>query len=247
MADFNQANARKKTGLSEYNLRLVADPINGARRGPNMGFVVVKNNPHIEVRTNIENDKDYGRIIAKLDSPTFYAIIEAINEAPTWPNDKKVMWSINAHRFVNRQRSKDPMLDAKVLVGKDKEGVVYMSVLSWDKERPLIKFPFRPAALHSVAHGDGTPLTAAEISVLYCRSWVRMLNNLVAHLLITEYVEPPPPQQQQGGGGGFSGGQGGSNGGGGYGNRGSFQGGGGSSAGGSATGGGGGTDDEFPF
>lgn len=248
MAD--QPNQRKKNALNEYNLRLTGDPINGARRGPTLGFAVVKNNPVIEVRTNVDGDKDYGRIQAKIDTPTLFAIAEAIATVHTKENDTKAIFAVMAHRFIGGQRSKDPMLDSKVMVGKDKDGVCFIAVLSWDKERPVIKFPFRPAVLHSVTHGDGTPWTPAEVSVVYSKAWAKIVDSIVGMVTVNEYVEPPPRDGGQGGGGGGGYQRGGGNGGGGY-NR---QGQGGYSGGQRSSGGGGGGGiesdgggDDFPF
>lgn len=255
MADQNNQ-ARKKNALSEYNLRLVADPINGNRRGPTLGFAVTKNNPVIEVRTNVDGDKDYGRIQAKIDTPTLFAIAQAMEEVASKENDTKAIWSVSAHRFIGGQRSKDPMLDSKVMVGKDKDGVCFIAILSWDKERPVIKFPFKPAVLHTVAHGDGTPWSLAEITAVYSKAWANIVFQIVSIVVTAEYVEPPPRDGGQGGGNGGGGGyqRGGGGGGGGY-NRGGGGGGygsGGQGGGGGNSGGGGGQaasegGDDFPF
>lgn len=236
-------NARKKNALSEYNARLTGDPINGARRGPTLGFAVVKNNPQFELRTNVDGDKDYGRILGKVDSPTFFAILQALDEIVDKPNETKAVWAISAHRFINGQRSKEPMLDSKIMIGKDKEGVVYIAVLSWDKDRPIVKFPFRPQSLHTVSHGDGTPWTAAEVSAAYAKGWVKMLHGIIPQILVAEYVEPP---QREGGYNGGNRNGGGSNGNGGYNHRGNQGGSGGSYSGGGGGGSSGG-DDDFPF
>lgn len=235
MADGNQqqrGTPRKKTALDEFKLRLVGEPVNGAKRPPTLGFSIVKNLPQIDVRTNVESDKDYGRISAKLDQPTFFAVMELINKAIEGPNDSKTVVKNFAHRFINGKRS-DPMLDSQIVVGKDASGVVYMGVMSWEKERPIIKFPFRPSQYAKFSNSDGTEMSLADVSVLYGKGYLKMLHGLIPLVLASEYVEPPPRDPQQGGGG-YGGGQGG-------GNRGGYNGGqgGGNRGGGEKWGGGG--------
>lgn len=239
MSDGNQnRQPRKPNALSEYKLRLVGDPVNGAKRAPTLGFSVNKNQPQIDVRTNVEGDKDYGRISAKLDSPTFFAILALVEQMadPSTPPGTKQMVKNKATRFLNGRRS-DPMLDTTVIVGRDNEGVVFIGVTSWEKERPIIKFPFRPSIMHELVDASGTPVPLSKVSELYARGWCQNMYNLVPHVLYAEYVEPPPRDGAGGGGGGRP--QGG-------GNRGGYGGGYGGNAGGSS-GGGGFPDDDFPM
>ena len=211
MADGNQhqrGQPRKKNSLDEYKFRLIGDPVNGSRRPPTLGFSVVKNQVQIDVRTNVENDKDYGRISAKLDSPTFFAVLVKLDEVIDAPPDTKYVLENTAIRFVNGQRT-DPKLDTRVLLGKDRDGVVFIGVTSWEKERPIVKFPFRPSQFHSWARADGTLLSPAELSQLYARGYVRELQSLVPVVLETNYVEPPPRENRGGYGGNRGGGSGG--------------------------------------
>lgn len=242
MSDGNQnRQPRKLNALSEYKLRLIGDPVNGAKRPPTLGFSVNKNQPQIDVRTNVEGDKDYGRISAKLDTPTFFAILAAVQqmaEPGTAPGTKQ-MFKNKATRFLNGRRS-DPMLDTTVIIGRDNDGVVFIGVTSWEKERPIIKFPFRPSQMHEMVDGTGAPAPLSKISELFARGWCIAMGALVSEILHAEYVEPPP-RDNAGGGRPQGGGQGGNRGGygGGYG--------GGSGSGTGASSGGGFQDDDFPM
>lgn len=192
MSQQNTPNRRKPNALSEYKLRLTAKPVAPGSRAPNFGIVVVKNQPHLVVRTNVENDKNYGKIEAKLDTPTYFALIEALSQIIDGPNGARKVISNMGHPFANGQRSKEPKLDTKVLVGKSAEGVVWIAVTSWEQSRPVIQFSFAPTQYHQWAHGDGTPLTEAEASVLYAKSYIRNMSALVPLILFDEYVEPEP-------------------------------------------------------
>ena len=249
MAGPNNPTPRKPNALSEYKLRIVGDPVNGAKRPPTLGFSVNKNQPQIDVRTNVEGDKDYGRISAKLDTPTLFLLLADLEQVAAGPADVKKTLAASNFRFINGKRSDAPMLDSKVVYGKDKEGVVFIGVMSWEQGRPIIKFPFRPTNLYSLSNSDGSAASPADVSVAMCRGWVKIITQIVGQILVDEYVEPPPRDDSRGGGGGGGYGGGGGNnnnnraggGGGGYSGGGSGGGGGGNASDG-ATGG-----DDFPM
>lgn len=250
MAD---SNFPKRNAFNEYSLRLEGDPVNGERRPPTLGFIVRKNRPIIEVRTNVTNDKDYGRIQGRMSAPTFYTFIELLRNLADGPADNSVTVELSDFKFIRGQnggrgeRSKEPMTEARVVIGKDKEGVMYLACISWEQSRPIIKFPFRSTRFEKYTDAQKQPLAAGMLSCLMARGWANLLSQLTPHILNDEYWEKPRDDNggQQGGGnrGSWGGGGGNNNGGG---NR---QGGGGSggSSGGGASSGGDFTDDDFPF
>lgn len=244
MADQQQrGQARKKNALDEWKLRLTGDPQQGATKKPHLSFSVVKNQVHVVVRTNVPNDKDYGRIVAKMDSPTFFTFLVALEDAfnGVGPLAEGVRQENKNHKFVNGQRSKEALVESWCLVGKEDDGRYYLSVLDYNKERPRIKFYFLPTDYHSLARRDGQPLTVGELSHMYIRGWSKLLHALTPIILANEYVEPPPIEDRNGGGGGNYN-RGGNNGGGNY-NRGNQ----GGSRSDSSGGNDGFSDDDFPM
>lgn len=217
MADGNQnRQPRKKNAFDEYKLRLQADPVNGSRKKPTLAISVRKNQPTIEVRTGVDGDKDYGRIMGKLDTPTFFAIVPAIERMcdPATPNDSKLVVKNMGVKF-SQGGQRDVKLDTQLIIGKDRDGIVYIAVTSWERERPIIKFAFRPSEMHEWFDGAGNKLSPADVSLLYAQSWAKIFAGLTPHVLYNEYEEPPPrDDNRQGGGGGYGGGR---PGGGGYG------------------------------
>lgn len=202
MADGNQnMNRARATALQEYRLRLTTTPVNGAPRAPTLGLNVRKNNPQIVVRTNVPNDPDYGKIAADLDTTTFFVVAELIKRVADGPNNKKEVVKSLARRFVNGKRS-DPMPDTFIHVGKDESGLVWIAVQSWNKDRPLVRFPFAPPELQMLMHEDGNPWTPQELSVVYAHAWSKVMTEIAPHVIISEYTEPPPRDNNSGGGGG---------------------------------------------
>lgn len=229
---------RVKNALDNRKLNLSAPVPNVQGKYASLIWGLYSNNPRITVYTNDPNDNNapgYGKISANLDLPVFYAFLHMLNMAIEAPGEYKNKVENKNYIFPGGKRSDTPVVVSELHVGKDKDGVLWISVTdAMKKERPRIKFKFTPGDFHQFQHGDGRPYTEGEASVLFAKGYVNLLNSMMAHLAVVNYVEPP--QKDQGGGGQRQGG-GGGGGGGNWNNRG---GGGGSS-------GGGGQDDDLPF
>lgn len=230
----------KKNALSEYKVQLVGPTANGARFPASISISVVNNQPRLTVRTNVDGAKDYGRIMAKLDTPTFFAIIEAIDMARASQTEWKMAIKNMNHKWSKQNgRSSEMSLESTTWVGKDKDGVVFIAITAQDA--PNLKFVFSPTTYHNCVHADGSAWTEAEVSMLYSGSFIRWAQGLTLQILHDEYVEPKPKGEKGNSGGGNNSGynnnrnsnSGNSD----YGN------GGGNSGGGS----GGGFDEEIPF
>lgn len=208
---------RKKHILDDRKMTLTAEGVNGGTR-PTLRITVVGNNPRFIVYTNVPNDKDNGKIQAELDGHAFYTVLQALQLVIDGKHDRLIMENKNFSWFGGK-KSDAPSVQSKIVVGKDKDGCLYMSVLSKDQERPKIKFIFGLSWFHELIGPNG-PVPPAEISVLAAKAWMEMAGELVSNVMTAEYVEPEKKD-----GGGQGGGSGG--GGGGYGN---YGGGGGGSA-----------------
>jgi hypothetical protein len=228
MSDF-QRPERKKIALDNRKLGLIG-LIGPGMKPSSLGWGLYSNNPRIIVYTNDPGDTvDYGKIAAHLDTPTFYAFIDAIRlAADDKLPDGKVVFQNKNFIYPKGQRSETPVIQSQLVVGRDEDGAIWISVLA--KERPKIKFYFITPEFHTLLNGKGEPLGKGLVSQMYARAYASMLEQMYGHLSVTEYVEPvKKPQQGQGGAG-----QGG-------GNRGGY--------GGQQSGGGGvsGGDDDIPF
>jgi len=227
MADNQYQNNRPKapkTLLDDPFLRLTAPcptPAGqAANRKSKLGVVLKKynpqslRNPHFVVYTGDpgENDQstDYGKIIAKFDYGTWGAAIEMIRQAIDWEPGKKDEIVVKDKVFgAGGQRSAEALPQAFFIVGKDKEGVVCLSIRHFKKERPVIVFRLLPPAeFFDFKHGDGTPYTNAEMSVLYTRAYVKRMEDVVQQIMVDTFEEPPPYDPNNKGGGNRGGGGG---------------------------------------
>jgi hypothetical protein len=214
MADFTPT-PRAKNSLDHRKLNLNAPAPNAPGQQASLIWGIHANNPRITVYTNDPQDKGadkgYGKISANLDLPVFFAFLRSLDQVIEGPNDVKLGIENKNFIFPQGKRSEKPIVVSTLFFGKDKDGVVWMSVSA--KDRPKIKFDFGINDFHHFVKGDGTPYTKAEMSVLFAKGYVRILEEMVPALLVDNYVEPAPKPQQ--GGGGNYGNRGGNGGGGG--------------------------------
>lgn len=195
---------RPKNAMDHTKLRLTAPPPQGGNRRPAMAFSVVNNNPRIDVYTNIETDKDGGKIRAAMDTPVFFSVLELIQQAidSTEPFQRAI--ENKNHKFFNGKRSEKPETISKTIVGKDEEGRVFISVVA--KGVTPVKFIFTHSYYHNYMHRDGSPVSEAEVSVLMAKSYLKMLQGMIPSVLTKHYVEPPPRDNNNNRGGGNRGG-----------------------------------------
>lgn len=188
-----------------------------------------KNAPRIVVYTNVEADKatKSDQIQGELDIIQFEAFITAIEDAadPNIKFDKEIV-ELRNYIWMNGQRSEEPKTKAYLIVGRNENGTVYVSLKHFDPKRPALKFEFGYSVYARMVSQEG-PVEPAVAS----RRVARAMATLWGTFMRDEYRDktglPLPRQPQQGGGfggqqqGGFGGGGfGGGNQGGGFGGNG---------------------------
>lgn len=216
---------RKKIALDNRKLVLSAPCPTAQGKFSTLSWGLVNNNPRLVVYTNDPADaterNDNGRISANLDAPNFFAFLEMLREVLAAPGPLRLKMENKNYIFPGGKRSEKPVVVSELLVGKGDDGVVWICVAAYDKERPKIKFQLLPVEFHQLYHQTGEKFSPGEASKLYATGYIRMLEGMMVNLLCTEWVEPPPREPRGGGNnrgggrGGYGGGGGRSNGGGG--------------------------------
>jgi len=200
---------RKKNALDEGKLKIIGEPQNGSKRRPTLGWSIVKNHPRIDVWTNIDGDKNNGNIRAAMDSPTFFVLLTFLKQAiEAEPGFKQAVENMGYTWFQNK-RSEETKVLSTTHIGKDKNGIVYISVVAHD--RPKIKFDFRSGIYHKLRNADGSDFTKEQDSIAYASAYLGLLSGLVPAVLEGEYVEPPPRDMNGTGGNGGGGWKGNNN------------------------------------
>lgn len=206
MSDFKPL-PRKKNALDNRKLNLSTPCPTAKGKYSALIWGVYSNNPRLTVYTGDPDDttKDpYGRITAALDVPTFFAFLELMKRVIVSKEEVKFSIENKNFTFFGGKRSEKPVLVSTLWVGKDKDGKVWISVISDDASRPKVRFFFGDNQFHHITHSDGSPLTPGENSTLFATGYFSILTNLVSDILVKEYVEDKPKQPQQGGQGGYN-------------------------------------------
>lgn len=211
--------------LSEFKLRLTAEPLDGAierngrRQEPQLTISVYDNQPRFTVYTNVEGDKQNGKIEGNMDSFTFYAVMQAIRDVVADPDSPGYAIENKGHFFSKENgRSEKPGVKSRTVIGRNERGEIFIGVIA--NNRPKAQFFFRPSEYHTFINKDGTPTSPAKVSEVYAKSYARLMEQAVMQVLASEYISYDQIKARKeanrgggGGGGGYNrgGGQGGYN------------------------------------
>lgn len=175
---------RLKTALDNPKLKLSADKLPNGESRPTFSIYWTNNNPRIDVWTGVASEKDGGLIRATLDDIWLKVFLDKIDELcnPASANDVAFIIECKNHTWQNNKRSAEPVVLARIVAGRDKDGRVYVSVLSNDPSRSKVRFLFGNSWYNSLSH-KSEKLTDAQISWVVAKSWVetvRQYYNLIA-------------------------------------------------------------------
>jgi hypothetical protein len=167
---------------------LFTDPVPGASKRPNFRVKVMGNVPRISVKTNVENDKQFGKIDFQTDLATWGTIIAlALDMAEGRDDSEGYNWDYKDDFLAGKKLDREMILST-LQIGRDREsGRIYISVLSSDKSRPRIQFWFGPTKYHDIRHRDGSPLSPKKLSESFARGFLKPISELVTHLLIQTF------------------------------------------------------------
>lgn len=173
-----------------------------------------KNAPRIVVYTNDDADKSMkqDQIQGELDLITYMGFIDAINDAAD-PNKEFTSEVIELRNYIwmNGQRSEEPKTKAYLIVGRNENGTVFVSLKHFDPKRGTLKFEFGYSVYARMVSQEG-PVSPAVASRRIARAMARVWGETMMTMWTEKTGLPVPKQQQQGGfgnkqGGGFGGGQ----------------------------------------
>lgn len=220
--------ARVETIFDDPSLALKGIRQDGMEGDPTLRPAVYENNPRLVVKTKVPNDRNNGKIEAATSGRAFHSVLRAIEEIAEAPGPDKIFMDNKGHRFVDKKRDPNPSVMSCILIEKDQEGVISITI-SAGKQRPLIPFLFLDDTYHQFREGNGAPMTKARASKLYALGWVDEIKGLMPIVRANNYAKPAwmvklaERNAQNGGGFGGNGGGGGYGGGNGGGNNNGYQ------------------------
>ncbi len=185
------------TAFDEMKLRLRGDRVDGSgKRNPGLSVSVVKNQPRFTVYTNVDGDKNNGRVMARMDSVNYMVFMEMFDRIiKAEPNTKYVIENMRPQKNDGGGKS-EMMKESSTIVAKDSDGRIFISVV--DGQVTPTKFYFGDQYYHRYKL-NGKPLEKDEASVLHANAWRMTMLNLLAPVLNSHYA--PSDYQKNGGGG----------------------------------------------
>lgn len=165
MSDYPQ---RNKNHLENKQNRLYGIPVKEGAGTPTLLFYYSNNTAKIDVWSNLEGDKDKGRNSLFFDevvASDFLATLDKVikrggTDYSISVDVFKKKWDQGAKAF-----GKEPKLEARICVGRDKEGRIFISLLSWDKQKAIIPFFFGITDFRKFT-AKGITMSDAEVSEL---------------------------------------------------------------------------------
>jgi hypothetical protein len=206
MSDTQNTQKPKKTILTSSKLVFTAPAPGQQYKKATLGFDTWNGDVSIVVRTNDPNDTtNYGTIRAGMDLFTFSSFLDFLKKAPEMePKTKVQIDCVGKSTFADGKRTPGSLL-AKVFVGKDEQGVIYLSVIdAQNPGRAMLKFDIlvpNREKFH-VFHKNGERMSPAEESASYARGVARTLQAVVPQICYDTYEPPQFSKGGQGGGGG---------------------------------------------
>lgn len=166
-------------------------------------FGIYRNNPRVTVYTNEPNDanNNYGMITAALDPVAFSSMMEILKELTEKSGANNVKYKIDSLTLTPGEpgQKRETKLVASVLIGKDEEGVIWITVVA--DGRPKFKFEFGDFKFHKFYRPDGSQMSKTELSGIAAKATANFLNNIFATYVTTNYEHTPPSTFKKGSGG----------------------------------------------
>lgn len=196
---------RDRHAIGDYRAHLLAEVQPGAEKQPRLSIHYHKNKLTLEVRTNVPSDmngRERGIIRGEMDPHIFFSFLKAFHSLIKSPPTEKPM-RLNLKRpDFQKNNGGEPVTECQVVFGRNNEGVVFMSLLSMNKERPRIMFPFHPGKWAEFIGTDGSPLSAAQASEFIALGYLEEWEEIVPHYVYDRYVAESFDKPGNGGGGG---------------------------------------------
>lgn len=203
------AEQKKQLPFEDRRNKLYGPAVQGGKGRPTLtfGYVTrkfVNNMASITVKTNVPDDKDYGRITAEFPMAQMYTIFEMIEKAAREANYEQQ--SIRVYTdFAAGKKTDQPFPKANLIIGKEDDGRVYIALVA--KNRPNIKFHIGPEEFYKLVV-NGQELTTAEYYGMYATGYIKMIRAIYDNVVSTEFI---PWYPDNNGGGNNNNGGGGNN------------------------------------
>jgi hypothetical protein len=149
-------------------------------RKPRLVFGFRDGNPRITVYTGQQGNDSV--ISFPSDSPTMISILTYMKDiAKSAPGTKILVESLTLV-YENNRPTKEKKVISTLYIGKSKEGLVYLSVISENK--PKLIFTIKPSTYHTFKDGDKANIEDSKISELMTIGIADTMLNIIGQILV---------------------------------------------------------------
>lgn len=188
-----------KTRLDDSKLVWTAPTLKDGDRPPVMRYSLF-GQPRITVSANSKSAKEAGcdYLVGAMDIENFYQYLRCLEELAL--HNEPTPRPLVIENFKDKKQN-GPI--TKLLIGRDKDNMVYRMLVDTADKFPRIKFVFNMPYWHNyINFATGEPFTQSEMSTRMALSHVDMIRRIMAVVVVNSYV-PPEPNGGNGGGGGY--------------------------------------------
>lgn len=186
----------KKSILNHSKMSLTAPKLQNGSFPPKFKVQTYNNNVQFAVFTGVDSGGGSSVINAGMDPVTFYtvlAMIEKLIEAENPANGEVLKYTVEN----DQGRGKDKALKSVTVIGKDHEGVMFISVIDPNASMPKIKFNFNADYYHRISMPGADKGTISQMSA---KAWVDALRVIMGVHLTTTYEPVVYNPNNRGGG-----------------------------------------------
>lgn len=177
---------RPKNMLDDFRVSLSA-PSTAKGKWASLKWSYAGNQVGITMYSNDPNDEKKS-VRVQMPPTDFCRVLVLLEMAINFPDqgDHKHWMEYSDYQWFSGEKSKEVKLQGVIYVGK-KDGVVWMSLVSYDKSRPRIKFPFGNTMYTALYKSDGSPMTDAETSVISAKANLLFLTHTIPTVANANY------------------------------------------------------------
>ena len=167
--------------LDNGKLTMSAPKLANGEFPPKFKVGTYNNNPQYTVFTGVTSAKRGGVISAGMDPITFYTPLRLIERMIDEPIPQEtVTYEIENHAG----RGSEKAIKSRTIIGKDPEGVVFISILDVDDSMPKVRFNFDADFYHKI---NVNGMSKGQISCISAQGFVDAWRSILGPHLVNSY------------------------------------------------------------
>lgn len=174
-----------KTFFDAPLLVLWGDKTSDDSKSPRLTFGFRDGRPRITVNTGVQG-RD-GMIIFAADVANMTAMMLYLQDVALGPADQQIINDSMAPVYVDNKPTSEKKVKGSLIVGKTKDGVVYITVIA--EGFPKLVFPFKPSQWHIFRDSSRAVIPAADLSVKMAIGYSEQVRNLITTAIYNHACE----------------------------------------------------------